>query len=195
MQTQPDFEIEVPAPQADSGLLHYQVHQRVAQATAGRCERPLFALLPNSRRHSARLRLRLPIEHASVVADSFGAELRRLDNPPLVREQQYDLLLTVNNAVRRTGMKSYQVLSQADEVVQWIADKLQRGGISITNPAVHHLPTLRFEKQGDHRVTLARARIAAQATISDPDLARETFVAGIGHGRAFGLGLPILFAH
>lgn len=195
VELQPDFEIEIPAPQADSGLLHYQVHQRIAKATAGRCDRPLFALLPQIQSRSAKLRVRLPLEQAAAIAEAFGTEPLRLDNPPLSADIRYDLLLTVNNAVRRTGKKGYEVLSQSDQVIDWISDKLQRGGISITSAAVQHLTSIRFEKQGQHRVTLARARVAAHATLTDLDLARDTFLAGVGHGRAFGLGLPILFAH
>jgi CRISPR system Cascade subunit CasE len=89
--------------------------------------------------------------------------------------------------------------------LNWLAKRVPQWGFALANgesdlPAVRIIARdrLAFSKGGrdgntGHRVTLQTATFEGIVRINDPDLTRHSLLAGVGSGKAYGLGL-ITFA-
>ncbi len=89
---------------------------------------------------------------------------------------------TVSRAGKRLG------LYREEEQRRWIEERLKDRGAELLSVLISQREKRRFTKNGQ-TVTLAVARFDGVLRVTDPERLRQAIANGIGHGKAFGLGL------
>ena len=89
---------------------------------------------------------------------------------------------TVTQEGKRLGL--YREVEQ----ICWLNERLKERGAAIQKVIVTRREKLTFKKQGK-TITLATALFDGVLEVTDPDRLRAALERGIGHGKAFGLGL------
>ena len=90
----------------------------------------------------------------------------------------------------KNGSGKRQGLLKAEEQVDWLFAKGQRGGFSLIQTIPINEGFLRTKKNnGRHVINLLSVRFEGVLKIDDPEEFRQTIKSGIGTGKGFGFGL------
>ena len=75
---------------------------------------------------------------------------------------------------------------------QWAERKLAQAGARLDALDILDVHATRFNRQG-RKLTFHTVEYTGEITITDRDKLTQTMLSGIGHGKAYGLGLMLLF--
>ena len=78
------------------------------------------------------------------------------------------------------------------EMHQWTEGKLTQAGARLDALDILDVHATRFNRQG-RKLTFHTVEYTGEITITDRDKLIQTMLSGIGHGKAYGLGLMLLF--
>lgn len=88
----------------------------------------------------------------------------------------------------KTGKKTYIDYKNDSGRLKWLEDRSLKNGFLLNSVSVNEIKTLRFNKN-NMTVTLTSVTYDGILTITDSDLFIKAFTKGIGHGKAYGLGM------
>lgn len=139
-----------------------------------------------SRRHPAYL-------NASQVSVLDETKLNALSRPEGLYHFRLRANPTVTKRAEREGSARDQKpkrfgLYSADAQAQWLAAQGERSGFWPKRFEITHSERLRARKGGSS-VTLSVATFEGVLRVTGPDRFRAVLTDGLGHGKAFGLGL------
>ena len=164
------------------------VHAVVSAATSG-STRPLW---------------RLDGDRLYIVSDQL--DLDRLEarlGKPVVNTLDYQLFLDKlqNGETRRFTLTATPVASKGGKrtplrtptgMHQWAERKLTQAGTTLDTLNVLNVHATRFNSQG-RKLTFHTVEYTGTFTITDRNKLAQAMLAGVGHGKAYGLGLLLLF--
>ena len=75
---------------------------------------------------------------------------------------------------------------------QWAERKLTQAGTTLDTLDVLNVHATRFNRQG-RKLTFHTVEYTGTFTITDRNKLAQAMLAGVGHGKAYGLGLLLLF--
>jgi CRISPR system Cascade subunit CasE len=123
--------------------------------------------------------------------DYLAAEPETKPYPPagLVRAgARLRFRLEANPTVSRDGKR--HGLRRVEDQLRWLGRQAEKCGFSIVEADVSLVDRRRFAKRGsDTPIVLLAVRFDGLLSVTSPDRLREAVRAGIGHGKAMGLGL------
>ena len=94
--------------------------------------------------------------------------------------------LYANPTVTREGKRLG--LYREEEQLNWLTQRLKERGAVVRKALVSRREKKNFKKRGE-TITLATAQFDGVLEVTDPERLRQAIEQGIGHGKAFGLGL------
>lgn len=83
-------------------------------------------------------------------------------------------------------------ITSPEERRQWLVKRLSESGMDVQMVNESDKKVLKFMKNDGHRVVILTARYDGLLRISNPVLAEQQIAAGMGRGKAFGMGLVSL---
>lgn len=92
---------------------------------------------------------------------------------------------------KETGKKTYVDYKNDEARLNWLERRSSINGFSIDTMNITGIETLKFKRKGAD-VTLASATYDGVLTVTDTILFTKTFMKGLGHGKAYGLGMLTL---
>lgn len=92
---------------------------------------------------------------------------------------------------KETGKKTYVDYKNDEARLNWLERRSSINGFSIDTMNITGIETLKFKRKGAD-VTLASATYDGILTVTDTILFTKTFMKGLGHGKAYGLGMLTL---
>ncbi|GDY93869.1 hypothetical protein MCC01972_12830 [Bifidobacteriaceae bacterium MCC01972] len=164
------------------------IHAVVSAATSG-SSRPLWRLDGD----------RLYIVSDQLDTDRLEARLGKpiintLDYRPFLDKLQNGetrrFTLTATPVVSKNGKRT--PLRTPAEMHQWAEGKLTQAGARLDALDILDVHATRFNRQG-RKLTFHTVEYTGEITITDRDKLTQTMLSGIGHGKAYGLGLMLLF--
>ncbi|MGH8463104.1 MAG: type I-E CRISPR-associated protein Cas6/Cse3/CasE [Pseudomonas sp.] len=172
----------------------YELHQQVEQALDGKeAGRHLWALAPTPggavlRVHTERevdLTLPWPELPGGIVETTQAGQTFQfvLDVNP--RKKLAPTVMGERQRGKRVG------ITNPDEIRQWLRRRGPECGFDLEDAAVDVLPGLRIRRRGQ-TMHFTRAMVTGTLRITDPAAFHDFRAAGIGGGKAFGMGLLIL---
>lgn len=164
------------------------IHAVVSAATSG-SSRPLWRLDGD----------RLYIVSDQLDTDRLEARLGKpvistLDYRPFLDKLQ-------NGETRRFALTATPVVSKDGKrtplrtpagMHQWAEGKLTQAGARLDALDILDVHATRFNRQG-RKLTFHTVEYTGVLTVTDRDKLTHAMLAGIGHGKAYGLGLMLLF--
>ena len=118
--------------------------------------------------------------------------LPQVETLPLVDGCQLVVrMATVARPTTSTGATVLRPITDA-EADDWVRHRLTDVGLDPIE--LHISPSKTFGAPRGHQVWFAIRDIAATVAITDPDRAQAAYHGGIGRGRAYGLGMPVITA-
>lgn len=156
------------------------LHAAIAYATSDQPTRALWSL------HDKALLIQtanpIPPDALSGIATLTGSTTLTLD---LSLGQRIFLNADVN-PVKDSGDR----ILPADGPVEWLTARL-KSTADVVTAEWQHMPTIRLPHPRGGLVTLARAILNATITVQDPEALTARLLAGLGRGKAYGLGLTL----
>ena len=122
-----------------------------------------------------------PEPYGELAADSPKAFDPQLSPGQLLRFRLY-----ANPTVTREGKRLGLYLEE--EQIGWLTSRLRERGARLRAVTVSRRQKRSFKKKG-HTIVLATGQFDGVLEVTDPDRLRAALERGIGHGKAFGLGL------
>ena len=172
----------------------YALHQSLAHAAEPGGDRPLWRLEAGRYGEDPRVLVQTLMpphwdrfferqgpDYAELASDSP----KRFD-PVFASGQPLRFRLYANPTVTRAGKRLG--LYREEEQRRWIEERLKDRGAGLLSVLISQREKRRFAKQGQ-TVTLAVAQFDGVLRVTDPDKLRQAIAQGVGHGKAFGLGL------
>lgn len=164
------------------------IHAVVSAATSG-SSRPLWRLDGD----------RLYIVSDQLDTDRLEARLGK----PIINTLDYRPFLDKlqNGETRRFTLTATPVVSKDGKrtplrtpagMHQWAEGKLTQAGARLDALDILDVHATRFNRQG-RKLTFHTVEYTGEITITDRDKLTQTMLSGIGHGKAYGLGLMLLF--
>lgn len=164
------------------------IHAVVSAATSG-SGRPLWRLDGD----------RLYIVSDQLDTDRLEARLGK----PIINTLDYRPFLDKlqNGETRRFTLTATPVVSKDRKrtplrtpagMHQWAEGKLTQAGARLDALDILDVHATRFNRQG-RKLTFHTVEYTGEITITDRDKLTQTMLSGIGHGKAYGLGLMLLF--
>lgn len=164
------------------------IHAVVSAATSG-SSRPLWRLDGD----------RLYIVSDQLDTDRLEARLGK----PIINTLDYRPFLDKlqNGETRRFTLTATPVVSKDGKrtplrtpagMHQWAEGKLTQAGARLDALDILNVHATRFNRQG-RKLTFHTVEYTGEITITDRDKLTQTMLSGIGHGKAYGLGLMLLF--
>lgn len=106
----------------------------------------------------------------------------------LQKGRSYHFRITANPTVTRAGKR--HGLTQEDEQQQWLARQGERCGFNLLEAVRGSCSRLVVTQPNKgNRITLHAVRFDGVLEITDTDAFSQSLLAGIGHGKALGLGM------
>lgn len=107
----------------------------------------------------------------------------------LHNRQSYRFRLRANPTVTRDGKR--HGLHVEEEQIAWLARQGERGGFTVRRcvRTESGLLKTRQRKTGSYRITIQMAGFEGILEVTDPKRIAEALTNGLGHAKAFGLGL------
>ncbi|MBF0579752.1 type I-E CRISPR-associated protein Cas6/Cse3/CasE [Erysipelotrichaceae bacterium RD49] len=146
--------------------------------------------------------LLLQTEHLlsfSPLVEQFGKEnhgaatvnLQPIFN--LVKEDtQWKFRLKANPVYRtvnkKTGRKAYCHYMNDKDRLAWLENRSEKNGFKIDSVHISSIQNIRFKRNGS-QVSLAAVTYDGILTVTNQELFLHTLEHGLGHGKAYGLGL------
>jgi len=171
----------------------YALHQSLAHAiTPG--DRPLWRLEAGRYGEDPRVLLQtlMPpdwdrfFEHQGLEYAELASDSPKRFDPAFTPGQLLRFRLYANPTVTRAGKRLG--LYREEEQRRWIKERLKDRGARLLSVLISQREKRRFTKKGQ-TVTLAVARFDGVLSVTEPEKLRQALAQGIGHGKAFGLGL------
>lgn len=185
-----DVELSWTHPDPDGGDSHAAAHRYIASRGTRGADRTLFAIAPGRGGSRIRVRTRDPGLLAQITqADTY---LRSIEPPSVAPGMTYHFLLTANAAEHRTGGRVEPVIDET-AAMAWLDHKANAGGFAVDAEAIV-LPSLEVPRRDGQDARLHRVRFAGTLRIIEELSFSNVLSAGIGRGKAFGLGMLILLA-
>lgn len=164
------------------------IHAVVSAATSG-SSRPLWRLDGD----------RLYIVSDQLDTDRLEARLGK----PVISTLDYRPFLDnlQNGETRRFALTATPVVSKDGKrtplrtptgMHQWAERKLTQAGARLDALDILDVHATRFNRQG-RKLTFHTVEYTGVFTVTDRDKLTQTMLSGIGHGKAYGLGLMLLF--
>ena len=107
-------------------------------------------------------------------------------NPVLKQRQRLRFRLYANPTVTRNGKRLG--LYREEDQLNWLKTRLQERGAQVLTALVGRREKKHFRK-ANHAIVLATAQFDGVLEVTNPERLVEALRQGIGHGKAFGLGL------
>lgn len=89
---------------------------------------------------------------------------------------------------KKTGKKSYCHYMNDTNRLKWLEERSEKNGFKLDSVKIDAIENIRFQRQGK-TVSLASVTYNGTLTVTDPELFLKTFRTGLGHGKAYGLGM------
>lgn len=164
------------------------IHAVVSAATSG-SSRPLWRLdgdrlyIVSDQLDTGRLEARLGKPVISTL--DYRPFLDKLQNGETRR-----FALTATPVASKDGKRT--PLRTPAGMHQWAERKLTQAGARLDALDILDVHATRFNRQG-RKLTFHTVEYTGEITITDRDKLTQTMLSGIGHGKAYGLGLMLLF--
>lgn len=108
----------------------------------------------------------------------------------------FDLLCAPTRKVKREGKLGHrQFLATPEERVHWLQRKGEQSGFALSGASLMEGGQLKVfvKKRECEQSALTAVRFQGELTVTDAERFRTAFSKGIGSGKAFGLGMMLLF--
>lgn len=108
----------------------------------------------------------------------------------------FDILCAPTKKVRRDNRLSNRIFIQNEsERLAWLLRKGEQNGFSVIENSVYEScqEKILINKMGCEKAALAAVRFQGELAVTDTELFKGAFTNGIGSGKAFGLGMLMLF--
>lgn len=132
---------------------------------------------------------RLP---ASQIDGRYGDVRSKAIAASFLAHTRYRFQVQVNPVRKATQNGKRVAIKGKADIHQWFLQRaVTSWGFEVCSPTlqVDGIDVLRFNDKVGHQVTLAKAHLQGQFTVTDPQQFHHSFKHGIGKGRAFGCGL------
>lgn len=106
--------------------------------------------------------------------------------PVLHVDQRLRFRLKANASVKREGKR--HALHTPEKKMEWLKRRIDAHGFSLDAGTIVASERLRARK-GSHPIILDATVFEGELTVVDPDTATRALTTGVGHAKAFGLGL------
>ncbi|BBP46414.1 type I-E CRISPR-associated protein Cas6/Cse3/CasE [Thiosulfatimonas sediminis] len=121
----------------------------------------------------------------------FGEVESRVIKPDFVQHRRYGFEITLNPSKRNKKTGKVEAIRKRDEIALWAIERAHKNWGFEINP--NHLqvqinPVLEFKKTGK-TVTHNSAHLKGELLVTDRNQFIQSFLSGIGRGKAFGFGL------
>lgn len=129
---------------------------------------------------------------AEQVAGQYGQVITKVISPDFLEHRHYRFKVQVNPVRKDKASGQRVAVIGRDQVAQWFAERAPKSwGFSVDPHTlqVDHIEVLQFTDKTQRPVTLGRATLQGQLTVTEPTVFAQSFKNGIGKGRAFGCGL------
>lgn len=129
---------------------------------------------------------------AQRVGDQYGQVQSKFITEGFLDHPQYRFKVIVNPTRRDSASRKLLPVKGRDAVAQWFSQRAEQSwGFRVDREhlQVDRLEVLQFKAQQQQAVTLAQALVQGQLTVTDRERFQDSFMRGIGRGRAFGCGL------
>ena len=171
----------------------YALHQSLAHAVEPG-DRPLWRLEAGRYGENPRVlvqTLQPPrwdrfFEHQTASYGGLAPDSPKPFEPELSPGQLLRFRLYANPNVTKAGKRIG--LYQEEQQRSWIKERLEDRGALLLSALITRSGKKRFSKR-DQTITLAVAQFDGILRVTDPAKLRRALESGIGHGKAFGLGL------
>ena len=153
---------------------------------------------------SSRPLWRLDGDRLYIVSDQLDTDrLEARLGKPIINTLDYRPFLDKlqNGETRRFTLTATPVVSKDGKrtplrtpagMHQWAEGKLTQAGARLDALDILDIHATRFNRQG-RKLTFHTVEYTGEITITDRDKLTQTMLSGIGHGKAYGLGLMLLF--
>ena len=132
---------------------------------------------------------RPPADHAE---GGFGEVRSKVIPIDFLNHARYRFKVIVNPTRRDSASGKLLPVKGREAVAAWFSERGPASwGFSVSpeHLQVDRIEVLRFTDKAQRPVTLARAHVQGQLTVTDQEQFRHSFASGIGRGRSFGCGL------
>lgn len=89
---------------------------------------------------------------------------------------------------KKTNRKSYCHYMNDKDRISWLEKRSEKNGFTIDHVIIRDTNHIRFQRN-KQMVSLASATYDGILTVSNPELFKNTVKNGIGHGKAYGMGM------
>jgi|SRR5690625_987720 len=131
-------------------------------------------------------------EPAEKVNGKYGQVRSKPVPITFLDHEQYRFKVIVNPTRRNNASRKIVPVRGREAVAGWFAERAEASWGFAISPAhlqVDRIEVLRFRDKARRPVTLAQAHVQGLLRVTDPERFRQSFMHGIGRGRAFGCGL------
>lgn len=129
---------------------------------------------------------------ANHIAGQYGAIQSKEISSAFLDHAEYRFKVIVNPTRRENASRKIVPVRGREAIAEWFTQRApQNWGFEIS-PAhlqVDRVELLQFKDKQQNAVTLAQAHVQGQLKVIDRQKFQNSFVRGIGRGRAFGCGL------
>lgn len=131
-----------------------------------------------------------------MPTDCIDGQYGQVQSKPIAEgfldHTQYRFKVIVNPTRRDSASRKLVPIKGREAIAQWFCQRAEQSWgfqVSAEHLQVDRVEVLQFKDKQQNPVTLAQAHLQGQLSISDRAQFRNSFVQGIGRGRAFGCGL------
>lgn len=121
----------------------------------------------------------------------FGEVESRIIKPDFVQHERYGFEITLNPSKRNKQTGKIEAIRKRDEIALWAIERAHKSwGFEIHSDhlQVQINPVLQFNKNGK-TITHGSAHLKGELEVTNPEQFIQSFIHGIGRGKAFGFGL------
>ncbi|MDX1348095.1 MAG: type I-E CRISPR-associated protein Cas6/Cse3/CasE [Thiomicrorhabdus chilensis] len=121
----------------------------------------------------------------------FGEVESRTIKPDFVEHEHYGFEITLNPSKRNKQTGKIEAIRKREDISLWAIERAQKGWGFEIHPdtlQVQINPVLQFNKNGK-TVTHSSAHLKGELRVTDREQFIQSFLQGIGRGKAFGFGL------